>query len=99
MNAWEQLMEQDAQNGKKYEIIQQETHMKGMIDIDETSEGTRTLQTEDKLHKNQQIGKSVDKKESRDSPVKLTKALVLLGYSCWSELEPGIENSIRESKL
>ena len=92
MNAWEQLMEQDAQNGKKYETIQQETHMKGIIDIDETLDGNRALQTEDTLHKNQQIG--VDKKKSRDSPVKLTKALVLLGYSCWSELEPGIQNSI-----
>ena len=89
MNAWEQLMEQDAQKGNKYETIQQGKHMKGMVDGNEVLEEIKTSQSEDKLHVIQPIAQNLDRKHKHESPVKLTKALVLLGYSCWSQLEPG----------
>ena len=79
MNAWEQLMEQDAQKGNEYETIQQEKIL----------EEIKTSQSEDKLHVIQPVAQNLDRKTRHDSPVKLTKALVLLGYSCWSQLEPG----------
>ena len=89
MNAWEQLMEQDAQKGNKYETIQHGNHMKGMVDGNEILEEIKTSQSEDKLHVIQPVAQNLDRKNRHDSPVKLTKALVLLGYSCWSQLEPG----------
>ena len=89
MNAWEQLMEQDAQRGYEYETIQQGKHVQGMIDGNEILEEIKTSQTEDQLHMIQPVAQNLDRKNRHDSPVKLTKALVLLGYSCWSQLEPG----------
>ena len=91
MNAWEQLMEQDAQKGNKYETIQQGKHINGMMDNNEILEEIKTSQSEDKLHVIQPVAQNLDRKTRHDSPVKLTKALVLLGYSCWSQLEPGTE--------
>ena len=87
MNAWEQLMEQDAQKGNKYET--KKKHMKGVLDGNEILEEIKTSQSEDKLHVIQPVAQNLDRKNMHDSPVKLTKALVLLGYSCWSQLEPG----------
>ena len=89
MNAWEQLMEQDAQKGNKYETIQQGKHINGMTHGNEILEEIKTSQSEDKLHVIQPVAQNLDRKNMHDSPVKLTKALVLLGYSCWSQLEPG----------
>ena len=91
MNAWEQLKEQDAQNGNKYETIQHGKHIKGIIDGNEILEEIETSQTEDKLHMIQPVVQNLDRNNMHDSPVKLTKALVLLGYSSWSQLEPGIQ--------
>ena len=79
-------MEQDAQKGNKYETIQQGKHMK---DGNEILEEIKTSQSEDKLHVIQPVAQNLVRKNMHDSPVKLTKALVLLGYSCWSQLEPG----------
>ena len=82
-------MEQDAQKGNKYETIQQGKHINGMMDGNEILEEIKTSQSEDKLHVIQPVAQNLDRKNMHDSPVKLTKALVLLGYSCWSQLEPG----------
>ena len=84
MNAWEKLMEQDAQRGNKYETIQQ----KKLEEIE-------TSQTENKLHMIQPVAQNLDRRNKHDS-LKLTKALVLLGYSCWSQLEPGTKKIICE---
>lgn len=89
MNAWEQLKEQDAQKGSKYETIQQGKHIKGIMDGNEILEEIKTSQIEDKLDMIQPVAQNLDRNNMHDSPVKLTKALVLLGYSCWSQLEPG----------
>ena len=40
---------------------------------------------------------SEEEKKKVINSVKLTKALVLLGYSCWSDLEPG--NKLIYSKI
>ena len=89
MNAWDQLMEQDAQKGNKHETIQQGKHINGMLDGNQILEEIKTSQTKDKLNMIQTVAQDLDRKTRHDSPVKLTKALVLLGYSCWSQLEPG----------
>ena len=95
MNAWDQLMEQDAQKGNKYETIQQGKHIKGVIDGNEILEEIKTSQTENKLHMIQPVAQNLDRRNKHDS-LKLTKALVLLGYSCWSQLEPGTKKIICE---
>ena len=103
MNAWKNLLEQDKRKGEIYdEKIKKEerNYDKEKNDDQEEEEGARerlgsgeeflTCQPNQKL--------THDEKKKVINSVKLTKALVLLGYNCWSELEPGINFQIIKLK-
>ena len=98
MNAsWETLMEQDAQKGQTYEtiILQQTKHREGTkhnhATDEEKEEVIKIVPLADEVHDGKPKIGNLDKEERTKviNSVRLTKALVLLGYSCWSQLEPG----------
>ena len=108
MNAWKNLLEQDKRKGEIYdEKIKKEERKNDKEENDDQDEvgGARerlgsgeeflTCQPNQKL--------THDEKKKVINSVKLTKALVLLGYNCWSELEPGITfeivKSVRRQKI
>ena len=82
MNAWKRLMEQDALKGQ---TIEKEKKTK-----EDTGKSRGRLKSEDEFLVCRPK-KTLDKEERQKiiNSVKLTKALVLLGYSCWSQVEPG----------
>ena len=88
MNGWKQHMEQDSRKGVEYEkdrkIEDDITAIDGEEDI------SKKQSEEDGFLACQPKG-NLDNEERQKiiNSVKLTKALVLLGYSCWSQLEPG----------
>ena len=87
MNGWKQHMEQDSRKGVKYE------NNRNIEDDKITIDGERAdskKPSEDGFLDCQPKG-NLDNEERQKiiNSVKLTKALVLLGYSCWSQLEPG----------
>ena len=95
MNDWKNLLEQDKRKGEIYDekIKKEERNNDKEENYDQHEEdGARerlgsgeeflTCQPNQKL--------TNDEKKKVINSVKLTKALVLLGYNCWSELEPGI---------
>ena len=87
MNGWKQHMEQDSRKGVEYEKDRKIEDDKIAIDGEEANS---KKQSEDGFLACQPKG-NLDNEERQKiiNSVKLTKALVLLGYSCWSQLEPG----------
>ena len=87
MNGWKQHMEQDSRKGVEYENNRNIEDDKITID---GREADSKKQSEDGFLDCQPKG-NLDNEERQKiiNSVKLTKALVLLGYSCWSQLEPG----------
>ena len=82
-------MERDALVGKEHEKKVEKVGENESLDPAsrhrlDSEDGFLECQPRDHLNKE-------DKKRIINS-VKLTKALVLLGYSCWSQLEPGKKN-------
>jgi hypothetical protein len=86
MNGWKRLMEQDALRGelleKKHEKEKRMTE--GVVQPRE-----RLSSDEEFLVFQPKKNMAIEDKQKIINSVKLTKALVLLGYSCWSDLEPG----------
>jgi hypothetical protein len=86
MNGWKKFMEQDALSGevheKKHEKEKKLTQ-DGVQPRKRLSPGDEFLVCQPK----NTLG--IEEKKKIINSVKLTKALVLLGYSCWSDLEPG----------
>ena len=80
-------MDPDNQDGRtfQYEKIRAE------IQLSVERYSRQRLEPENTLLKAKSTG-NLDNEGRRKvlDSVKLTKALVLLGYSCWSQLEPGI---------
>ena len=87
MKGWKQAMEEDSQKGIRYEKDMKVEDDKTLLD---GGEEDSKKQTEDGFLDCQPKG-NLDNEERQKiiNSVKLTKALVLLGYSCWSQLEPG----------
>ena len=102
MNAWKNLLEQDKLKGEIYdEKIKKEernNYKKENNDQDEKEGARERLGSGEEFltcQPNQKL--TLDEKKKVINSVKLTKALVLLGYNCWSELEPGITFGIIRS--
>ena len=87
MNAWKRLMEQDAHRGQVHE----KKHEQKQRAKEEALQPRERILSDDDEFLVCQPKKNLDKEEKQKiiNSVKLTKALVLLGYSCWSQLEPG----------
>ena len=89
MNAWKKLLEQDARQGQIYnDKVRKEV---AKSDEDEGKSSRERLGSGEEFLACQP-NKNLTHEERKKviNSVKLTKALVLLGYSCWSELEPGM---------
>ena len=89
MNAWKRLKEQDKIKGEIYNEKNKEEEKKDDKGKEEKSR-ERLGSGEEFLacQPNQKL--TLDERKKVINSVKLTKALVLLGYNCWSELEPGM---------
>ena len=87
MNRWKKLLDQDARQGEVYEKSRNELRMSE----DNLEENSRERLGSGEEFLACQPNKNLTQEERKKviNSVKLTKALVLLGYSCWSELEPG----------
>ena len=87
MNGRKQAMEQDSRKVLEYKKGIKIEDDKIAID---RGEANSKKQSEDGFLDCQPKG-NLDNEERQKiiNSVKLTKALVLLGYSCWSQLEPG----------
>ena len=87
MNGRKQAMEQDSRKVVEYKKGIEIEDEKIAID---GGEANSKKQSEDGFLDCQPKG-NLDNEERQKiiNSVKLTKALVLLGYSCWSQLEPG----------
>jgi len=87
MNAWKRLMEQDAARGDVHEKKYEEEKRAA----EERVQPLERIASDDDEFLVCQPKKNLGKEEKQKivNSVKLTKALVLLGYNCWSQLEPG----------
>ena len=86
MNAWESLKEQDALRGEAHEKKYREEN-RAKEDVVQTLE--RISSDDEFLVCQPKKNLAIEDRQKIINSVKLTKALVLLGYSCWSQLEPG----------
>ena len=89
MNAWKKLLEQD---NRKAELYNEKCEKK-----EKKSDGLGSGKSRIRLGSGEEFlscqpNKNLTEEERKKviNSVKLTKALVLLGYNCWSELEPGM---------
>ena len=87
MKGWKQAMEEHSQTERRNEKDMKLEDDNIAID---RGEANSKKQSEDGFLDCQPKG-NLDNEERQKiiNSVKLTKALVLLGYSCWSQLEPG----------
>ena len=86
MNAWKRLKEQDALRGEVHEKKHRE-EIRAKEDVVKTIE--RISSDDEFLVCQPKKNLDIEDRQKIINSVKLTKALVLLGYSCWSQLEPG----------
>ena len=88
MNAWKKLLEQD---NRKAELYNEKCEKKEKKSERVENDKSRVRLGSGEEFLSCQPNKNLTEEERKKviNSVKLTKALVLLGYNCWSELEPG----------
>lgn len=93
MNTWKKLMEKDARMERRMERHERKAENGDMENKSHMENKSRDrLDSDDVdgfLECQPQVHLDKEDRQRIINSVKLTKALVLLGYSCWSELEPG----------